>query len=480
MEAMQEQLQQYFREALLDVETQLKLNDRGWVQLGTSPEQLGFKRTEAVQQSRLYWAGDPLAKQAIRLWTDYAFGTGVQWKAADDKASAALTDLVDSPRNASVFSPRGQRMGSDKLLIDGEVFIALFPGKQPIVRYIDPLQITELVTNPDDYADVRYFKREWSTPQGQVKTVYYRSWLNPDNVPIQDAGGRSIRSTEEAILYHLPVNTIASRGVPLLYPAIDWIRLHRRFLAARVAVMLAAARFVWNLKVQGNQAQVEQVAKQYEDNPPPAGSMHVENATAGLQSIRADTGAQQAYNDGRMIKLMVSAATGWPEQYFGDISIGNLATAQTVELPVQKMCQSYQAVWGGVYRDIFNTVFGFQKVEKRYVDIDFPPITPTSAGVIADAFSKILPQFPAFVESPDVQQQALMALGITNTKDAMETLENVLASLEKEEPEPAPTEVPPPGEVPTEEQDPALRLSLALREFRRKVVEGGNGHHGLP
>jgi hypothetical protein len=134
-----------------------------------------------------------------------------------------------------------------------------------------------------------------------------------------------------------------------------------------------------------------------------------------------------------MLKLQVCAAVGIPEQYFGDISTGNLATAKTVELPMLKMFQSYQAIWADTYKDINNIILEYNGIaeEKRYVDMDFPKIAPADVLQAADAIVKIASVFPAAMDTPDVQQLALLTLGINDPAEVLKQLEDI----EKEMPE---------------------------------------------
>ena len=414
------------REATRTVEDELKLEDIGWTKLGQSAVIIDdAQRVENVKLSRLYQLKDPLATQAIRLWTDYTFGSGLTWNVDKEQAKtkSVLEAFWNSRANASVLSPRGQRVGSDKLLIDGEVFFAIFLGPETKVRYIDPLEITEIVSNPDDAKDVRYYKREWMSLNDQ-RTAWYRSVNNIKDEATKDSSGATVQKTDEALIYHLAYRTITQRGNPLLLPALDWITQYRRFLASRIAIMLALARFAWRSKVTGGQTAVNAIKAKTNDKEIAAGAHMVENMGVDTQPIKTDTGASNAWQDGRMIRLMICAAVGIPEQYFGDISTGSLAAAQTVELPMIKMFGSYQQIWADAYKDINEVVLEHNNVPEKdwYVDMDFPPITPLDAIAVADALSKTITALPQLASSNDVIQQALMALGINDPAQVIEQL----------------------------------------------------------
>ncbi len=456
------ELTRLIQEATQTVEDELEVEDAGWIRGGTTGVNTiitELSRTDYVKLSRLYYLKDPLAKQSIRLWTDYTFGTGMNWSCEDETAKKVLSGYWYSKDNQTVLSARGQRRCSTRLLVDGELFIAIFLGNQVTVRLIDPLEITEIVTDPDDRDNERYFKREWFDTKGGAHTDYYPSHRNIKGEPCQDYTSREITPTvNDVVVYHLPWDNLGNRGMPLLLPALDWIKQYRRFLASRVAIMLARARFAWKVKVSGGSAAVASIKAKTHEEEIPAGSEWIENLGVDRQPIKTETDARNAYEDGRMIKLQVAAAVGIPEQYFGDISIGNLATAKTVELPMMKMFQSYQAIWSDAFQDIDEVVLshrGNKNPTEVYVDRDFPAIAPEDVFAAAQAIATIITAMPEFAALRDVQQVALLSLGINNVSDVLDKLEK--------------------GEGTTAESLD-WRVARSLRMIEKEVRSRGNGH----
>jgi len=448
------------REALAGVEAELALEDAGWISLtaaGGTNDLTDAKRILAVEKSRLYALTDPLGRQSIRLWTDYTFGTGMTWSAKDDGATKALEVYWNDPANAALLSASGQRKSSDILLIDGEIFFVLFlePQGQATLRRVNALEITEFITDPDDAENVRFYKREWSTAQGQSRLAYYRSSNNLKNEAALDSYSKSVQSGEDGIMFHLAINTIGQRGLPLLLPALDWIKLYRQFLAARAAIMLALARFSWKTKVAGGVAAVAAAKAVFQGQLPASASVLTENMGSETTPIKTDSQSRNAYEDARMLRLQVCAAVGVSEQYFGDISSGNLATAKTTELPLEKQFESHQAIWSDQYDEIDQLVLAKASipVERRYVDRDFPAITPEDASQVAEAIAQILPVLPELAASREVMQVALLAIGVDDTN---EVLDQLMAEAKG---------------------DPAAAMIRALRLFR-EAVPVGNGHRG--
>jgi len=188
--------------------------------------------------------------------------------------------------------------------------------------------------------------------------------------------------------------------------------------------MLALTRFAWRTKVAGGQAAVDAIKAKTHEQEIPAGSQILENLGADTQPIKTDSAARNAYDDGRMIKLMFQASVGISEQYFADISTGNLATAKTVELPMMKMFKSNQKVWGDTYQDIDEVVLEHAGIapDKWYVDREFPPIAPADVAQIAESIVNILNVLPQFADSLDVQGIAMQALGVNDPAQALDAL----------------------------------------------------------
>lgn len=452
-------LDRFIQEATQSVEQELSLEDSGWTRLGSATADVitPQDRILNVRTSRLYFAKDPLAKQAIRLWTDYTFGIGMSFLAKDEKAQEVLSRFWNDPNNRAVLSARGQRKSSDKALVDGDIFYVIFlgPNGTATIRWIDPLEITEIITDPDDIENVLYYKRSWTDRQGDPHTSIYRSAGNLKNEATIDSQRKGVSATDDGVVFHLALNTITQRGNPLLLPGLDWLFQYRRFLAARVSIMLALTRFAWSMKVKGGQLAVDAQAGKLaiNNNPPEAGAVSATNEGVDLTPIKTDTGAKNAHDDGRMLKLQVFAAVGLPETYFADVSVGNLATAKTVELPVIKMFQSQQQVWEDFYQSIDEVVMAHNDIapDKWYVDRNWPPIAPRDVAAAAKAIVDLVGAFPEFAEVDAVKQAALLTMGIDDPAEVLETLENVIKG------------------------NPDAKFARSLREFREYIKVSGNG-----
>ncbi len=454
----------------------LLLRRRGWLDLsagsdgGAEQDKAPRNRVATVKLARRYWREDPLAKQAVRVWTSYGFARELTFKAADEGAQAAWDAFWNSPDNAALLARHNRKRLSETLLVDGELPIFLFVNEatgQVRMRIRSALEITEIITDPEDDSVPLYYKRVFQRRKrtrlsddgwGQgVETVtkYYADYRATDEqLDRVDTSGVDVA---DAKIMFLKINTIGQRGYPLLTPALAWIAAYKEFMEDRATLTKALAAFAWKVKVKGGSPAVDAlvatlrsgyVTSDRETKPTPAaGSTWLENEAATREQLRVDTGAGNASVDGDMLKLQTCAGTGVFLHYFGDPRTGNLATATAMELPMLKQFADYQDYWLGVWTELFNFVvdqaikFGgaipaiprLPEDVDRTLDIDYPPILERDASVyvtaVANAYDRQL------IPRDEAARLIMTTLGCNN-------VEQLIVALQTEEPREKPS---PPG-----------------------------------
>jgi hypothetical protein len=445
------------QESFTRADIELALDDRGWLtpNARTFQELDPATRNIKIAQSRMYWQADPLAKQAVRLWTDYALGNGMSYHSDDAGTQKQLDQFMKNRRNRRLTSSKGQRRSSNKLLIDGDLFFTFFESKGntdiKLMRYLDPLQVHDIITSADDEECILGYKRK----DARGKVFYYQDWA-ADQAELDDAQDpqekKSITWEQNIVVYHLAFDDLGKRGNGLLTACLGWTREHRRFMEARVAITQALAKFAWKLTTKGGQNVVNAVQKKLqsslsttgftgapEKNPPPApAATYVGNQGADMVPMPRATGAGDSKEDSNQLKLMVCAATGIMLHYFGDPSTGNLATATAMELPMLKMFQAYQQVWQDAYRDIFCIALGEDPDEEpAQITIDMPPILSDDVGELGDLISKVVPLFPE-MKVEQVVRLILNALKVPDVSEVMTAVEDKRKELDAQpKPQPA-------------------------------------------
>src|SRR5436853_4259485 len=251
------------QEAYSPAEMQLAIEDIGYVSPNSyrdSRESNPKLRNRAISWSRAFWHGDPLADQAVHLWTDYAVGSGISYKADETNIHTQLDQFWKHHRNKRLTSSEGQQTLSRNLLVDGDIFFASFgaSGQQKVLRTIDPMQMVEIISDPEDEEEVLCFKRvDASLPP---RTRYYKNWAAEDAqlTGLRDPESKNAITVEkDIVVYQLAFQRLGKRGKGLLMSSLGWTKEHRRFMEARVGLTQALAKFAYKLSVKGGQKTVD-------------------------------------------------------------------------------------------------------------------------------------------------------------------------------------------------------------------------------
>lgn len=456
------------REAFTQADIELALDDRGWLVGGKRMmgELDPLSRQVQVNRSRYYWLRDPLAKQAVRLWTDYCFGdSAMSWTCEDTGVQKKLDKFMKDRRNRRYTSREGQRRMSQRLLVDGELFFAVFTNGE--IRTYDCLHITDIITDKDDQDKVIAYKRVCakSTKAGQQvnQTFYYKPWDLDDAsttidtssvandgynlVPVDPNGGKSIKYEANCVMYHLAFDAFDRRGNGLLSCCSDWSREHRRFMIARVAIMQALSKFAFKTTVKGGQNVVNTIRAKLEStfaqsglsggtqHQPVAapGANWLQNEGINLESMPRTTGAGDGKTDADSLKLMVSAGTGVFLHYFGDPSTGNLATATAMELPMQKMFSAYQVYWKDAWRDLHSIVLEEgPDDEPAEILYSMPDILEDDLQKLAAFLTAITGVFPE-AKVPALLKQCLESANVSDIDEVMQDIEENKAALDEQQ-----------------------------------------------
>jgi hypothetical protein len=430
------------KEAFTQADIELALDDRGWLVGGKrmAGELDPMSRQVQVNRSRYYAIRDPLAKQAVRLWTDYAFGAdAVTWSSDEDGVQSKLDKFMKDRRNRKITSRFGMRRMSHRLLIDGEIFFAIF--EDGTIRFFDCLQITDIICDPDDDDTVYAYKRVTTGQYGAApQTLYYKPWDweedNFSSIPVDPATKKDITFEDGVVIYHVAFDAFEKRGQTLLGACSDWSREHRRFMEARVALTQALSRFAYKGKVKGGQNVINALQSQLqstfaktglnggtEHNPQNSpGGVWAQNDGVDLTPMPRTTGASDASADANGLKLMVSAGTGIMLHYFGDPSTGNLATATAMELPMLKMFGAYQQLWKDAWRDIFSIILEEDADEEpEVINITMPDIIEDDLQKMSMILQQITTIFPE-AKVPEVLEMILSSMGVQNLPEVMEKI----------------------------------------------------------
>jgi hypothetical protein len=373
-----ETMQAVMQESMGQLE--LALEDVGWRRLIGNAEQ-EFSRSgleTLVAICRLMALKNPLIKQGVKVITNYVFGQGVTMHARNPDVNAVIQSFIDDTKNkAELTSHQAMLLKEKDLLSSGNVFLVLFTNRvtgRVRVRSIPLSEVQEIICNPDDSKDPWYYKRTWIEQRidgsTQSHIAYYPDWqYRPTN--------RRFQINNATIMWDSPVYHIKDGGfsdmrfgIPEIYAAIDWARAYKEFLEDWATITRALSRFAWKASTKGGARGVAALKNRLnttmgtgagmglaaETNPPPVtGSVAVLGENTDLTPIRT-SGATTSMEDGRRLLLMVASALGLPETFFGDVSVGTLATATSMDRPTALSMANRQQTWQAVLSGILGYV----------------------------------------------------------------------------------------------------------------------------
>lgn len=364
-------------------ELELALEDRGW------QRQLAMASTEfsryGIQQlilmSRLYFIRNPLIRRGVLVSSYYVLARGIEITSDDDATNEAIKDFMADPRNAKEWGHAGLLEKHNSFLTDGNMFFAFFsdPGTGAVVvRTIDPTEILDKITDPDDSSVDWFYRRNWSpvvfepnSSQGYESTTRKDEWYpakgyDPPAGPLRPnaIGGHKINW--DVPVKHLKGGAIPKWkfGCPLVYAAINDARAYVDFLKDWCTIQRMLTRFSWDLEQPGGAQAIGTASTAFsttlgnsgtsiEQNPPPTvGAAFVRSPGTKLTPMKT-AGSIDSPEQARRVLLQVAAAFGLPETFFGDASTGSLATAQSLDRPTELKFLAEQELWRETIIDVF-------------------------------------------------------------------------------------------------------------------------------
>lgn len=373
---------------------------------GRAQELRAVERRRLAQRARIAWMRDPQAGAAVDLMNDFVFGRGMpRPKANDPEVQKVIDEAWDDPDNQLVLTSYDAQLtlGTDLTLQSNLFFLVFDDGEDGKVKLgmLDHDGVQRVVRDPENRRRILYyvvklpgtvkedFKRGEQTieprPENE-RTLYYPHWRN-----VQDAEEEVERGDRkkfdkppkdrlgEGKVYHVAINRTGEMafGHPVMDRLLRWYTAYNKFMDARVDIMEASASFVMKRKVKGTPNQLQKMATQALSRRSPLGSaiddpntimgprpasVLTENENVTHEDFNINTNAPAAAQDAQMLRSQISAATRFPQSYYGDASNSNLATATSLELPVLKAVESRQEVIESMVR------FFVDRVIERAVD----------------------------------------------------------------------------------------------------------------
>ncbi len=496
------------------------LSSGDW-RLLTSQAEEEFSREglrQITEMARIMYLKNPLINRGVSVKRFYVWGQGVSVQTANSDLHDVLQAFDDDAKNVVALTSHPARMNAEvELQTDGNLFVVFFVNQttgRVRVRLVPFGEIADVVSNPEDQREPWYYLRRWTERKVTAggarefvnRSAWYPDWrYNPTTKPTE-VDGQPVRW--ESPIYHVRVGGFSNWtfGISEIYDTIDWAVAYKEFLEDWASIVRAYRRFAFQLTTPGGRRGISAAKSKLETtfgsggglgtetNPAPVvGSTFIGGEGTSLTPVRT-SGATVSAEDGRRLLLMVAASTGLPETFFGDASVGSLATAKSLDRPTELAMLDRQTLWAGVLGNIYEYVLlwavkanngplrGLGRVERTVEDgaieervvwnadidpavmVTFPPLVVDDVKGRVDALvSAATLDGKALAGTMDLPTLARLLLVALGEKDVDDVVERLFPDGEVADPPALP-----------ERTAAEAAMVEALRELR-DVLERGSG-----
>ncbi len=295
---------------------------------------------------------NPLASAIIEITTSFVLGKGLVVTARDAQVQQILMNFWHDPSNH--MDDRIYALCTE-LSLYGEQFIRFFVNKydgRVQICQLDPSLIDQIETDPEDIETPLRFHRRPIGPSatlpGTIPVVAPTDNYNPDGIWYA-AGSEVMQFTINKV-------SNAKRGKSDLATLLPWLRRYKDWLTDRVRINKYKSAFLWDVQLNGaDRKTIERKRAEY-SYPPEPGSVIIHNEAEKWSAVKPEISANDAFNDGRAIKLMVAVGAQLPEHYLSDGDGPTKATAAEMSLPTILKFQRRQFIIRNMLRAILDRV----------------------------------------------------------------------------------------------------------------------------
>lgn len=399
----------------------------------------------------------------------------------DDGDNDRIRDIIESfwedgDNQLALTSHSAMKVMLDETITDGEKFYACFEDKsEPYIKVSEiPIEeITTIIYDMNNRLRPVYYRRQYQEltydgesemlkPKGQPVIKYYLDHRITEEIFAEVTKGIKIpkgKIDQKAKIFHSKINEIPTRdgkrGLSELYASREWFRVFREFMEGRASINAAAQAISYVRKIKGGPTSVASFSGKFGGldvgdsganqgneisklTKPIKGAIYDTNPAVDLDWLKTDTGAQNAKEDARMLLMSAGAGVGTMIHYFGEGGDANLATAQSMELPMVKSYEDWQQFIEDFYTQLLYYVLRVATDEETAQDdisrvgFNFPPIISQDVVKYTTSWSQIVRDIAP--NNMAVKRQAiLMSLGVMGVPNIDGLMPEIEAEMVKAE-----------------------------------------------
>lgn len=341
------------------------------------------------------YSNDPIAHAIVQITRDFVLGTGYSVQCDTETREGQLAMAAWRAFEEANDLQNQIDQATTEISIYGETMIWKLPHNQtkivynlnageipkgviPRVRIIDPSNIVEIVTYPEDISRALFYV--WLTPtQYQI----YTSGLGSNQAssdPIQPTLKFIYQQIAASEMLHYKINSVSNekRGRSDLFPVFSYLKRLRDSVNFMLVTLQKQSAWAIDTQIDGDQADIDAyVASQIAlGTIPPAGSEFVHSKQV-MRTLLASKGGGSVSNDAFSWCLsMVAAGVGIPVSYFGTHLSGGQtrASALVATEPVAKKMEKRREVVKRILKDLWQYVVQEKAGLQVDCDVIFPEI----------------------------------------------------------------------------------------------------------
>jgi hypothetical protein len=339
-------------EAAITAAISVRVDDSsGWSPLsGTGPQDRPWGELfQDLQDALEAWQKNFFVRRIVTLTRSYVVAGGISISSTHAEVDRFVRAFWTHPANHMET-----RLGPicDELTRAGEIFPVLFTNRvdgMSSVRFVPASQILQVEADPDDYElELRYQEA------GQLGDA--RWWLSADH---PDARQADEDGSLPPIMLHYAVNRPigATRGQGDLGPVLPWALRYSKWLEDRVRLnRIRTRQGILDVTI-ADDTQVEAKRRALTASDPIEAGIYVHGPGEEVKLHELKIGADDAKEDGRALRLAISAGANAALHYLGEGEHTNYATAKEMGEPTARFFTERQTQLTGFLVDLVQVAY---------------------------------------------------------------------------------------------------------------------------
>lgn len=340
---------------------------------------------------------DPIAKAITMITRDFVMGTGFEVQCDDQDTNGKLAMAVWKAFEDANDLQAQLDSTCDELGIYGEVMFWKLPNNQakiifqlrpgdtipygaiPRVRLIDPSNIVEIVTYPEDIT--RPLMYVWLTP---TQWQMFQSGVGEGRPLDQESTQPSLkfiyRTVMASEMLHFKINSVSNekRGRSDYFPVLSYMKRLRDIVDYQLLALQKSAAWAIDTTIDGNQTDIDNYISDQASlgTIAPAGSEFV-HSKAIVRNYVANQGASNINSEAFQIALsMICAGVQIPVSYLGTHLSGGQtrASALVATEPVAKKMEKRRQVMKRIIQKLWDYCMSEAGIKGVTCQIVFPEL----------------------------------------------------------------------------------------------------------